>query len=109
MTTGSAAVVAVAAAVAALDHAQASSEPELETAGVTRYRASAARTAATSCPAQARDPRAMPLAEFTTEVMTILEQNRAEKGEILVERVKALRWAERDGTYAGFLSAFASY
>ena len=104
-------MVSVAAAVATLDHAQASSEPELETepAGVTRYRASAARTAATSCPAQASDPRAMPRAEFTTEVMTILEQNRAEKGENLVERVKALRWAERDGTYAGFLSAFASY
>ncbi len=31
MTTGSAAVVAAAAAVATLDHAQASSEPELET------------------------------------------------------------------------------
>jgi len=60
-------------------------------------------------PQQASDPRAMPLDEFTREVMQILENNTIEKGEILVERVKPLRWAEKDGKYQDFLNAFASF
>lgn len=60
-------------------------------------------------PQQAIDPRAMPLADFTNEVMQILESGKHEKGEILVERVKPLRWAEKNGTYQQMLDAFASY
>jgi uncharacterized oxidoreductase len=59
-------------------------------------------------PRQAKDPRAMPLSEFIDEVMRLIEENRIEKGEILVERVKALRWAERDGTYNQLLTAMGS-
>jgi uncharacterized oxidoreductase len=44
-------------------------------------------------PQQASDPRAMPLEDFTREVMQILESNTIEKGEILVERVRPLRTA----------------
>lgn len=50
-------------------------------------------------PQQASDPRAMPLDEYTREVMQILTDNTFEKGEVLVERVKPMRFAERDGTY----------
>lgn len=50
-------------------------------------------------PAQSVDPAAMPLAEYADEVMSILERDGAVDGEVLVERVKALRMAERDGTY----------
>jgi uncharacterized oxidoreductase len=48
---------------------------------------------------QANDPRAMPLGEFLREVMQILEAVPA-SGEILVERVKPLRNAAANGTYA---------
>ena len=57
---------------------------------------------------QAKDPRAMPLDEYTEEVMEILENGRIEKGEVLVERVKPLRWAEKNGEYGKFLEMFAS-
>jgi uncharacterized oxidoreductase len=40
----------------------------------------------------------MPLDEFTDEVMTLFQQRPTPK-EILVERVGALRWAERDGRF----------
>jgi len=50
-------------------------------------------------PSQATDPAAMPLADYISEVMQILGQPDLPDDEILVERVKALRWAERDGTY----------
>ncbi|RRA48805.1 SDR family oxidoreductase [Acidipila sp. EB88] len=59
-------------------------------------------------PQQASDPRAMPLEAYTSEVMQILEQNTLEKGEILVERVKPLRTAEKDGKYQEFLDMFAA-
>lgn len=59
-------------------------------------------------PQQASDPRAMPLDEYTKEVVQILENNTIEKGEILVDRVKPLRTAERDGKYEQFLDMFAS-
>jgi uncharacterized oxidoreductase len=50
-------------------------------------------------PGQATDPAAMPLADYISEVMQILGKPDLRDDEILVERVKALRWAERDGTY----------
>lgn len=58
---------------------------------------------------QASDPRAMPLQEFTDEVISILDENRIEKGEVLVERVKPLRWAEKNGSYQNMLDMFASF
>ena len=58
-------------------------------------------------PRQASDPRAMPLEDYTKEVMQILENNTIEKGEILVDRVRPLRTAERDGKYQEFLDMFA--
>ena len=42
--------------------------------------------------------RAMPLGEFTSEVMSLLESE-PEAEQILVERVKQQRWAEIDGNY----------
>ncbi len=59
-------------------------------------------------PRQASDPRAMPLKDYVDEVVQILESNSAEKGEVLVERVKPLRWAEKNGEYDKFLDMFAS-
>jgi uncharacterized oxidoreductase len=61
-------------------------------------------------PQQAQDPRAMPLAEYTSEVISILKDpKKIEKGEILVDKVKPLRWAERDGSYNQILEAFANF
>lgn len=48
---------------------------------------------------QAIDPAAMPLADFTTEVMELLAQPYPPSGEILVERVRYLRFAEKNGVY----------
>lgn len=53
---------------------------------------------------QAMDPRAMPLAAYVNEVMTLLEHHDHPGGEILLERDKARRWAERDGTYDAIFS-----
>lgn len=47
---------------------------------------------------QAEDPNAMPLAEYISETMELLK-NPPPSGEILVERVRARRAAERDGKY----------
>ena len=60
-------------------------------------------------PQQATDPRAMPLNEFTEEVLEILGSNNIEKGEILVNNVKPLRWAEKNGGYEKMLEAFAAF
>jgi uncharacterized oxidoreductase len=49
--------------------------------------------------AQAVDPNAMPLAAYIAEVMDILESEDHPDGEILVEQVRPLRTAERDGRY----------
>lgn len=49
--------------------------------------------------AQKKDPRAMPLDEYVSEVMQILESGNTPRGEILVERVKPLRDAESNGSY----------
>ena len=57
------------------------------------------------------DPRAMPLDEYITETMTLL-QTQPQADEIVVERVKAFRFAERDGTfddiYPGFNEAMTA-
>lgn len=44
------------------------------------------------------DPRAMPLEDYITETMTLL-QTQPDAKEIVVERVKMFRYAERDGAY----------
>ncbi|WP_426196437.1 SDR family oxidoreductase [Massilia sp. DWR3-1-1] len=54
---------------------------------------------------QASDPRAMPLADFISEVMALIAHG-PEHGEILVERVKPLRNAEASGNYHGFFTTF---
>lgn len=54
---------------------------------------------------QANDPQAMPLRAFIDEVMAIL-QGTPEAEEILVERVKPLRFAERGDDYPGFFRRF---
>jgi uncharacterized oxidoreductase len=54
---------------------------------------------------QASDPHAMPLKEFISEVMGILT-NSPDATEILVERVKPLRFAEAGGGYDGFFKNF---
>jgi uncharacterized oxidoreductase len=50
-------------------------------------------------PEQARDLHAMPLDEYIAEVMERFDNRDYPNGEILVERVKQLRWAERRGAY----------
>lgn len=54
---------------------------------------------------QAADPRAMPLAAYISQVMTMLEQGRHPRGELLLEQDQARRWAERDGTYDRIFAA----
>jgi uncharacterized oxidoreductase len=53
---------------------------------------------------QASDPHAMPLKDFIAESMQILTQSPAAP-EILVERVKSLRFAQRSGEYDGVFNA----
>ena len=54
---------------------------------------------------QANDPNAMPLQEFIAETMKIL-QDSPDATEICVERVKPLRFAERNGGYEAFVARF---
>ena len=54
---------------------------------------------------QASDPHAMPLKDFIAEVMRILTDS-PDATEILVERVKPLRFAEANGGYDGFFTSF---
>jgi uncharacterized oxidoreductase len=54
---------------------------------------------------QASDPNAMPLKDFISETMNILE-NSPSATEICVERVKPLRFAEKSGQYAAFFKNF---
>lgn len=55
--------------------------------------------------AQASDPRAMPLEAYVAEVMGMLESGNHPRGEILLERDFARRWAERDGRYDEIFAA----
>jgi uncharacterized oxidoreductase len=48
--------------------------------------------------AQASDPRAMPLADYISETMSLLAAPPA-SGEILVKRVEPLRWSEKNGNF----------
>lgn len=54
---------------------------------------------------QASDPHAMPLKDFIAEVMRILTDT-PDATEVLVERVKPLRFAEANGGYDGFFKTF---
>jgi uncharacterized oxidoreductase len=55
--------------------------------------------------AQAADPRAMPLASYIREVMGLLERGDHPRGEVLLERDHARRWAERDGRFDEIFAA----
>ena len=48
---------------------------------------------------------APPLADYISEVMQIRGQPDPPNDEVLVERVKALRWAERDDGYERMYAA----
>ncbi|MFC7556334.1 SDR family NAD(P)-dependent oxidoreductase [Pseudoroseomonas wenyumeiae] len=54
---------------------------------------------------QAADPRAMPLEAYVAEVMRMLEREDHPRGEVLLERDHARRWAERDGRYEEVFAA----
>jgi uncharacterized oxidoreductase len=54
---------------------------------------------------QASDPNAMPLKDFIAESMSILKTS-PDATEILVERVKPLRFAEKSGNYDAFFKNF---
>jgi uncharacterized oxidoreductase len=56
---------------------------------------------------QLTDPDAMPLAEFTAEVMSILEASPA-SGEVIVERCKPLRFAAENGTLPQMFAALSA-
>jgi uncharacterized oxidoreductase len=56
-------------------------------------------------PQQAADPRAMPLDAFIAEVMQLLAAGEHPRGEIVVERARADRVAERDGRYDAAFAA----
>ena len=58
-------------------------------------------------PHQATDPDAMPLADFVSEVMTILEAQ-PDATEVIVERCKPLRFAEANGTFAQVFAALSA-
>ena len=57
-------------------------------------------------PDQLTDPRAVPLTDYIDEVMRLLADPNPPGGEILVERVKGERWAERNGDYAQRFAIF---
>ena len=50
--------------------------------------------------AQLTDPRALPLATFVAQAVALLEAGDHSRGEVLVERARADRSAEREGRYA---------
>ncbi len=54
---------------------------------------------------QASDPRGMPLDAYVAEVMALLEAHDHPAGEILVERSRGERWAERNGQYDATFAA----
>ncbi|WP_063683254.1 SDR family oxidoreductase [Bradyrhizobium stylosanthis] len=54
---------------------------------------------------QASDARAMPLSAYIAEVMQLLELRVHPRDEVLVERDRARRWAEREGRYEATFAA----
>lgn len=54
---------------------------------------------------QATDPRAMPIGDYIAQVIGMLERGDHPRGELLLERDHARRWAERDGTYDTIFAA----
>ncbi|RXT20550.1 oxidoreductase [Rhizobium leguminosarum] len=54
---------------------------------------------------QLTDPHAMPLADYIEEVIQLLGTPDQPRGEVLVARVKTLRWAERGGDYERIFEA----
>lgn len=55
---------------------------------------------------QLTDPHAMPLDAFIAEVVDMLENGDLPDGEVLVQRVRGERYAERDGDYARRFAVF---
>ncbi|MBJ7472843.1 MAG: hypothetical protein JHD16_16170, partial [Solirubrobacteraceae bacterium] len=55
---------------------------------------------------QENSPTSMPLEDYLSEVMTLIE-TQPDANEILVERVKFLRYAEREGKYDEVLGMLA--
>lgn len=53
-------------------------------------------------PGHAEDPNSMPLADFIDEALGLIERDDTHRGEILVERVKPLRFAELNDYAAMF-------
>jgi len=53
-------------------------------------------------PGHAENPHSMPLDDYTAEVIGLIERQDTPRGEILVERVKPLRFAEVNGYEAVF-------
>lgn len=53
-------------------------------------------------PGHAENPNSMPLADYTAEVIGLIERQETPRGEILVERVKPLRFAEANDYAAVF-------
>ena len=47
----------------------------------------------------------MPLADYVAELMQMLGEPTPPNGEILAQRAKALRWAEKTGEYEKLFSA----
>ncbi|WP_426018287.1 SDR family oxidoreductase [Brevundimonas sp. DWR2-3-1b1] len=60
-------------------------------------------------PGHADNPAYMPLADFTAEVIGLIERGETPRGEILVERVKPLRFAEAKGYEAVFEQLNGAY
>jgi uncharacterized oxidoreductase len=54
---------------------------------------------------QVSDPRAVPVDTYVAEVMQLLERGEHPRGEVLVERDRARRCAERDGRYDAVFAA----
>jgi len=54
---------------------------------------------------QLDDPRAMPLDDYVAEVFRLLKAGDTPRGEILLHRDLARRWAERDGNYDNLFDA----
>ena len=57
---------------------------------------------------QAEDPNAMPLADYIKETVAILADPPA-SGEVVIERVRSRRFAERDGNYDTFYADWNEY